>query len=182
MSGQSRWLGIPAALLLLTAVLVLGDKPRIESGAARATSNPTAEHPQAEVRVGLGQAASSAATAVAATGDGVAVAMARDASGGRHSQPILVPNKDHALWLNLPESFAGQRIEVTIWRRVGDQREATPWIQMQPLVRADATLPMAGIVPGRYDLAVGLVGEAKLVVTNVAAPGKVHFATATPLR
>ena len=175
-------MGIPAALLLMTAVLVLGDKPRIESGADRTANNPAAEQSQREMRIGIGQAASSPATAVAATGDGVDVTMARDASGGRQHLPILVPNQDHALWLNLPESFAGQRIEVTIWRRVGDQREATPWIQMQPLVRADATLPMAGIVPGRYDLAVGLVGEAKLVVTNVAAPGKVHFATATPLR
>jgi hypothetical protein len=71
---------------------------------------------------------------------------------------------------------------VTLWRRLDNQREIESWIRMRPLVHSGATLPMAGVVRGNYDLQVGLPGEQRLVVDAAQAPGEVSLVMATPVR
>ncbi|MFK7742732.1 MAG: hypothetical protein AB8H80_20635, partial [Planctomycetota bacterium] len=58
------------------------------------------------------------------------------------------------LVLRLPPEFAGKRADVTLWRRLAGVRESKPWIEMRPRIRPDGSLPMAGIVAGRYDVQV----------------------------
>jgi hypothetical protein len=41
---------------------------------------------------------------------------------------------------------------------------------------------MAGIVPGQYDIQVGLPDELQLLVEAAPAPGEVIFVVATPVR
>ena len=110
------------------------------------------------------------------------VIMARDASGQRQPLAFGPAFGSQALILAFPQHFAGMHVEVTLWRRLNDQREAEPWIRMSPLVRSDATLPMAGIVPGRYDIEVGLADGPRFLVEGKTAPGEVSFVAATPVR
>lgn len=160
MSGQSRWWAIPGALLVLTGVLAFGD--------SQPSQRPAPESPSAPV------------APAAQPSDGIDIVMARDASGRR--QPLAFGPVSQALILQLPEHFAGKNVHVTLWRRLDGSRESTPWIDMEPKVRGDATLPMAGIVPGSYDIQVGLPGEPQLLVEAAAAPGEVRFGAATPVR
>jgi hypothetical protein len=110
------------------------------------------------------------------------VVMARNASGQRQPLAFGPAFAAQALILVMPTSFAGKNVDVTLWRRLDGQREAEPWISMRPLVRSDATLPMAGIVPGLYDIEVGLPDEPHLLVEAAASPGEVSFVAATPVR
>lgn len=167
MSGQSRWWAIPGALLVMTAVLALGNKQGVQRNA---TSGP------------LPAASQQLPPAVAADVNLPETVMVRDASGQRRPLALAVAAATEALRLVLPNRFAGQRVDVKLWRRIDDQREAEPWITMRPLVRADATLPMAGIVPGRYDLEVVFGDESPLVLQNVLAPSEASFRAATPVR
>ncbi|MGK0154257.1 MAG: hypothetical protein ACI9SE_001208 [Neolewinella sp.] len=162
MSGQSRWWAIPGALIVLTGVLVFAGRPE------------SLGEDRERVRVVVPELA--AGELVTGVAD---VVVARDASGQKR---LLAFGAAQALILVLPSHFAGKNVDVTLWRRLDDQREAEPWIQMRPLVRSDATLPMAGIVPGRYDIEVGLPDAPHLLVEAAAAPGEVSFVAATPVR
>lgn len=149
-------------MIVLTGVLVLA-----ESG-----QNPSKD----------GESAT-AVVSQPAVGDqgagGPDLVMARDASGQRRP---LAFGLAQALVLVLPSHFAGKNVDVTLWRRLDGQRESEPWIRMRPLVRSDATLPMAGIVRGQYDIEVGLPDAPQLLVEAVTAPGEVSFSAATPVR
>lgn len=162
MSGQSRWWAIPGALIVLTGVLVLAGRPE-----------SLGEHDE---RVWVVVPEGAVGDQVPGVAD---VVVARDASGQKR---LLAFGTAQALILVLPSHFAGKNVDVTLWRRLDNQREAEPWIRMQPLVRSDATLPMAGIVPGRYDVEVGLPDAPHLRVEAAEAPGEVSFVAATPIR
>jgi hypothetical protein len=161
MSGQSHWWAISGALLVLIGVLVLADSPR---------QPPKEMDPEVASQPEVSDPCRSD------------VIMARDASG--QLQPLAFEPADtaQALVLVFPAHFAGKNVDVTLWRRLDNQREAEPWIRMRPLVRSDATLPMAGIVPGQYDIQVGLPDELQLLVEAAPAPGEVIFVVATPVR
>lgn len=169
MSGSLRWWVIPGALVVMTGVLLLGNARPDE--AERVPSQPSKQAPaSASERRGLESGES-----------GPTVVMARDASGRRQLMAIDL-TESRALILEFPGEFAKQRIDLTLWRRMDGKREAKPWMQLQPLVRADGTLPMAGIVPGNYDIEAGLVGGAAVLLEDQTAPGRVPFLTATPVR
>ena len=109
------------------------------------------------------------------------VVMVQDASGKRH--PFAFADAAvEPLVLVFPDSFAGQCIALTLWRRIDGQREQEPWMTLRPRVRDDATLPMAGIASGRYDIEAGLPEQPRILVEDQPAPGEVSFALATPIR
>lgn len=151
-----RWWVIPGALVVLARVVTLGDAP-----APAAT--PGAALPPAPL------------ADVAAPAGPVVV---RDASGHRRGPFAL--GVAGALVLSLPAECAGQRVQLTLWRRAATGREASPWLVAEPHVRADAVLPIAGQPAGRYDVEVRL-GEGpaqRLQRNDVTLPGAVDFRTA----
>ena len=158
MAVELRWWGIPGAMLVMTGVLTLGD------GDARRVDRAPAASPAADV-----------------AGPAVRV---EDASGPRRLRlPLSEAGLDVApLWLRFPPQFCGERIDLVLWRRLDGRREARPWLNIRPQVRADGTLPMSGIVPGRYDLQVVRDGRPPLLLEDVASPGEVDLAAATPVR
>lgn len=164
MSGAVRWWGTPGALVVMTGVLMLGDEdlsstkqrpPQMTKDAMPVLAAEQTELPEH--------------------------VMVRDASGKR--QPFaFAAAASQALILVFPDHFAGQRIDLSLWRRIGGEREQQPWLSLRPLVRADATLPMAGIVPGSYDIEFGLPDQSRFLVVDQKAPGQVNFTAATPIR
>lgn len=165
MSGSLRWWVIPGAMFVMTGVLLLGDADRKASKQERARSQPVATSGVEE----------------ASSGGAPAIVMVRDASGQRRLMAFDT-TESRALILEFPPHFGGKRIDLTLWRRQGERRGAKPWLQLRPRVRPDGTLPMAGIVPGRYDIEAGLVDAPTIVLENRAAPGRVSFAAASPGR
>lgn len=113
------------------------------------------------------------AAADGAAGDGepdsAMVVQIQDASGSRH-MAVLPVAAEKALFVQCPAHFAGQRIELVIWRRIDGEREATAWLRAQPNVRHDHVVPMAGLPAGRYDVEVRLRDE-HLQANDVAVPG-----------
>lgn len=97
------------------------------------------------------------------------VVQVRDASGSRR-MAVLPSATDKALRVACPAHFAGQRIEMVIWRRIDGEREPQAWLRVKPNVRADCIVPMAGLPSGRYDIEV-LWGEQRLAANDVAVPG-----------
>lgn len=163
MSGQWLWWTISGLLFALTAVLALPDSSRqatkeIEPAAVVALQPEVDEQRRSDP------------------------IMARVLSGRRRPLALVPAITAQALVLVFPSYFAGQNVDVTLWRRLDNQRQAEPWIRMRPLVRSDATLPMAGIVPGQYDIEVGLPGEQHFVVEAAPVPGEECFVVATLVR
>lgn len=96
---------------------------------------------------------------------------------GATSEPMRHPAADGAtLELAFPERFAGHRIALRIDRAGATQTEA-PWLELAPKVRADASLPIAGLPKGSYRLSARLTtdgGTAEaLGAAEVTAPGAV---------
>ncbi len=106
--------------------------------------------------------------------------LAQEASGTRHVLP-LGGLTAQAVILEFPEGCAGERAHVQLFRVVDGQREATPWIEASPNVRADGTVPMAGVVDGVYRVEVELESGRRFVADAVRAPGEAELAAA-PLR
>lgn len=101
------------------------------------------------------------------------VATPRDAVARRqrvHKDELVTSG---ALQVTVPASAKGQRGELRIWRRVGGRREAEPWLVCKPRVRSDATLPIAGLAAGRYDLTFVPDQGIALVAEDVEVPGHV---------
>jgi hypothetical protein len=94
---------------------------------------------------------------------------------GHRSGPVALSISE-ALVVSGPRQFAGTRCELTIWRRRNGVRESAPWLELRPLLPADAELPIAGLPAGRYDLELR-TGDAGTVLTadDVAAPGRVEL-------
>ena len=105
----------------------------------------------------------------------------QDASGERRPFAFAEAAAD-ALVLVFPDAFAGRQIDLTLWRRIDGQREGEAWMSLSPVVRDDATLPMAGVVPGRYDIEAGLPEQPTILVEGQTAPGRVALVPATPVR
>lgn len=146
--NRLRWWVIPGAMIVLARVVTLGGQ---DGGAATGTPEDAVALP--------------------------AAVAALDASGRR----VLLPMAElaaQALVVTVPEDLAGGRVTMTAWRRLGGEREGTPWLTARPRVRSDATLPIAGLPAGRYD--VKLVfgdGEAArtFVRDDIAVPGALTF-------
>jgi hypothetical protein len=162
MSGQLQWWVTPVALLVMTGVLgVVGKLPTDPGVATPAGKAPITEDVQA----------------ISAHHEVVEV-IVKDANGLRKSVS-LGPD---VLVLVLPAACRNQRIEVTLWRRLATGREDQAWMNLRPLVRSDARLPMAGIVPGIYDIEVSLPGMQPMIRQGVSAPCEVCFSIATAVR
>jgi hypothetical protein len=105
----------------------------------------------------------------------------QDASGSRAVLP-LGGVAAQALVIDVPADLAGERVTLTLWRRLDGRREAKAWMDAQPRVRRDGTLRIAGVAPGHYDVKV-VAGERSFARDDVAAPGTLSFAaSAAPVR
>lgn len=156
MGPGSKWWWSPAALLVLLGGLTLVDSDR---------PTPPATTPPRAVPAHTPQLA-----------DEVVV---RDASGHRQ-RARLAPSE--ALVLSFPVELRGQRVAMKVFRRIDGAREAEPWLTLQPKVRADGTLPMAGLVAGDYVVEVA-AGDVEYPPVGVRAPGCYAIdAPATPPR
>jgi hypothetical protein len=149
MSASLRWLAVPGASLLLVGVLSLDRGGDSEPGSA--PLDAVARSPQ--------------------------LVMAREASGPREALPFggLM---QQAVILGLPAGCAGERATIKLFRVLSGRREPTPWIEARPNVRADGTLPMAGVVDGLYHVEVELDSGRRFVSERVRAPGEVTLAAA----
>jgi hypothetical protein len=103
--------------------------------------------------------------------------VARDASGRRQLLPFG-GFAQQALVLELPAGCAGRRATVRLFRRRGEARDPRPWIEAHPTVRADGTVPMAGVVAGAYDVEVELQGVGTFAATSARSPGSVSVSKA----
>ena len=82
---------------------------------------------------------------------------------------------DAACIVSLPADQIGNRGVMTVWRRLDGQRERTPRLVLRSRVRSDATVPVAGLARGRYDLEM-VFGEGPgrhFAASNVQVPGPV---------
>jgi len=152
MNERLRWWVLPGAIVVLLRVVTLGD------------SGHDAPPPGAPVEA-------------SASGGTVAVLEA----SGRRSPPQTLPlTTATAFVVGVPERHRGQRGEMTLWRRIDGQREAGAWLTLRPRVKADGTIPIAGLGAGRYDVALRF-DDAVLVAENVTAPGAVSLQPSAPL-
>ena len=154
MAERLRWWVIPGSLLVLARVLTLANEPND-------------------------------APAVAVPQEAVAFAeraVLQDASGTR-SRPLDFANvPQQAFVITLPVALAGQRGHMVVWRRLAGAREATPWLTLQPRVRDDGTLPMTGLLAGRYDVELQF-GAQTFRGDDLQAPGSwAPAAAAAPAR
>ena len=116
---------------------------------------------------------------------GADLVVVRDASGERaapvpHDVLTAAP-----LVLAMPAALVGQRGAMTVWRRIDGVRDQTPWLTLRARVRSDATIALAGLAAGRYDLELTFAGEPAATVfaaNDVQAPGEVALVAAAPLR
>jgi len=117
MNERLRWWVLPGAIVVLLRVVTLGD------------SGHDAPPPGAPVEA-------------SASGGTVAVLEA----SGRRSPPQTLPlTTATAFVVGVPERHRGQRGEMTLWRRIDGQREAGAWLTLRPRVKADGTIPIAGL-------------------------------------
>jgi len=123
MAERLRWWVIPGAVVVLLRVVTLEPATPATPAAALPTSR-----------------------AISSPG----IVIARDASGQR-SAPMQL-STEHAFVLQLPADWARRRVSMRAWRVIDGVRDTTPWFFAEPRVRADATLPIAGMQQGRYDV------------------------------
>jgi hypothetical protein len=143
MNERLRWWMLPAAMVVLLRVLTLGG-----SGAGADGYVPVVE--------------------AAEPGGTVAVLEA----SGQRTVPLPLPATGEALVVAVPAEHAGRRGAMTLWRHLADGREGEPWLELRPRVLADATIKIAGLAAGRYDVELRL-GDAVLGADQVAAPGHI---------
>ena len=151
MANGLRWWVIPGAMFVLLGVLTLGQKGAAESG-----SRPGGAVVDVDAR----------AREVAA----------REATI-RRQRWRLVDEFDRGLIMKFRSELAEQRVGMQIWQRIDGRRQAEPWLSLRPRVRADGTIPMAGLTAGCYDIEVELASGERLVAECVEAPGIIAFPT-----
>ncbi len=147
MAERMRWWVIPGALVVLMRVVTLE-----------------------------GQAPASAPTCDVAieADEGPGLVVLRDAAGQR-TGPVAF-GSSLALVVSMPAECVNQRGVMTIWRRLDGAREREPWLVMRPRVRSDATVPIAGLSTGHYDLEMQFGdGEdgLRLLAPDAEVPGEV---------
>lgn len=153
MAERIRWWLIPGALVVLVRVVTL-DSPVVPAATPRAAAA------EASHRGGL--------------------VVLQEASGHR-SKPVEIPHSSKALLVTLPAERIGQRAVMTIWRRHGGLREQEPWLVLQPRVRRDGTVPIAGLPAGRYDLEMVFSdghGSPRWLANDAHVPGGVSLCAA----
>lgn len=153
MADRLRWWVIPGALVVMARVVTL------ESGDPAPHTEPV-------------EATSSRAVPAAheAIGPTLRVPLAATAVGTKQ-----------AFVLELPATLAGHRVETRVWR-AGEAPHGEPWLQFSSTVRSDGTIPVAGLAAGRYDVEVQEPAGRAYGMRSVAAPGRVPFDAAMPLR
>lgn len=154
MAERLAWWVIPSASAVLLAVLCLGSAAVPAPPPGRATGPSTAPDqaapPTLPERFVL-----------------------RDASGRRTEPVALSALAAGALVLQFPAACAGRVGQVELWRTVDGVRGAAPFRSFRPQVRADSTLPIAGLPAGNYDVAVTFEGPApcRCICRGAVAPG-----------
>lgn len=109
----------------------------------------------------------------------------REASGRRLRAVPAADWSASAFVVALPKAFAGQVATMTLWRRVDGVRERSPWLSLQPTVRGDATIPIAGLAAGSYDVVVSFgAGPARqsFAANGAQAPGDLALTEPAPAR
>ncbi|MBL8735176.1 MAG: hypothetical protein JNL12_01985 [Planctomycetes bacterium] len=153
MADRLRWWVIPGALVVMARVVTLeSGDPAAHTGPVEATSSRAV--PAAHEAVGPTLRMPLAATAV---------------------------GTKQAFVLELPATLAGHRVETRVWR-AGEAPHGEPWLQFSSTVRSDGTIPVAGLAAGRYDVEVHDPAGRAYGMRSVAAPGRVPFDAAMPLR
>jgi len=154
MADRLSWWVIPGALVVLARVVTLG-----------------APEP------GVSQAVALEATHVP---DPVVL---RDAAG-RRSEPLAWDSLvGSALVVKAPSQFAGADAALKVWRRVDGKVEAEAWLSFDARVRDDATIPIAGLPAGRYDVQVSFgSGAGAHTAADVVVPGACSLAAPAPVR
>lgn len=142
MNERLPWWVLPGAIIVLLRVVTLGE-PDPAPGVAAVDAG-----------------ARSATTAVL------------EASSRRGGEVVLPSGGAGAFVMAVPPAHKGQRGTMQVWRRTAQGREATPWLTLTPRVRTDATIPMAGLAAGRYDIELRF-GDVVLVAEDAGAPGNV---------
>lgn len=92
---------------------------------------------------------------------------ATGSSGGRVAEAACI--------VSLPREQIGLRGVMTVWRLLEGEREPTPRLVLRSRVRSDATVPVAGLAKGRYDLEM-VFGEGPgrhFAASDVEVPGRV---------
>lgn len=156
MADRLSWWVIPGALVVLARVVTLG-----------------------HVEPGPDDAVALEATAAA---DAVVL---QDASGRRSGPVSWSSLASTALVVTLPGDLAGQTATVALWRRFDGVREADVWLSFDAKVRDDATLPIAGLAAGRYDLQLTFAAAGtvrKFATQDALAPGAWTIAEPAPVR
>ena len=144
MADRLSWWVIPGALVVLARVVTLGSEPASDAAVARD------------------------ATAAA---DQVVL---QDASGRRSGPVSWGSLAAAALVVTVPGDLAGQQATVAIWRRFDGVREAEVWLTFDAKVRDDATIPIAGLAAGRYDLQITFASTGivrRFATQDAVAPG-----------
>ena len=167
MSGFFRWWVIPGTLLLASGVI------RLDESMIKATLGDMSA---ADSAVLPSEGFSNASDQLPE------VAMFRDAGGNLQSLAFGNLARDQSLILSLPLDTASELVTVTLWRNVGGGRDVEPWIRLQSIVRWDGTVPIAGVLPGCYDLQVAYRGDPPFAMNQISVPGEVRLATPTPAR
>lgn len=155
MADRLSWWVIPGALLILLRVATWTD-------AGTGPANP-----------GAG----------AGTEPGTVVV--REASGRRLRAVPVADWTAGAFVVALPKACAGQVATMTLWRRVDGARERSPWLSLQPTVRADSTIPIAGLAAGCYDVVVSFgTGPARqtFAANGAQVPGDLALTEPAPAR
>ena len=156
MADRLSWWVIPGALVVLLRVATL----------AAPTPEPEVDSVAAPATVGSGHV------------------VVRDASGERSVPIPAVDLVRNPFVLTVPADFVGQSGSMTLWRRLSSGREATPWLEVRPRVRSDATIPISGLTPGRYDVELRFDNGGSLPcllrADDRTAPGHVSLVPALP--
>lgn len=78
----------------------------------------------------------------------------QDASG-RRSQPWHPAAASAVLMLDFGVQLRQQRVSVTLWQLQADgTRQQPAWLALEPRLRRDGTVPIAGLPAGSYDVEV----------------------------
>jgi len=110
-------------------------------------------------------------------GDDTGAAVLRDAVGSSGGKAGVA---EAACIVSLPAEQVGLRGVMTVWRRLDGEREHTPRLVLRSRVRSDATVPIAGLAKGRYDVEM-VFGEGSgrhFAASNVQVPGSVTLRAA----
>lgn len=151
MNERLRWWVLPLAIVVLLRVVTLGE------------AAPEAVPP---------------ALAIEASESGRTIALLE--ASGQRTGLVALPAAAGAFVVSVPTAHRGERGHMTLWRRQDGVREAQPWLTLEPRVAADATIRIAGLAGGRYDVEWRAAGVA-LVALDAAAPGQADVVPLAPL-